>query len=334
MSKHAGRVIRPMKAIAGEDVPVAEGWSYELKWDGMRVVAFLDHDGVRLQTTNGNSATNSFPELAALSELLVGYDSLILDGEVVAIGETGIPDFVLLQQRMHVHDRADALRRAVDVPISYAIFDVLAVNGNDTLRLPLRDRRSLLEQIIEPGSHWLLTESHSDDPSALLDVVLETGLEGLIAKRLDSVYEEGKRSRSWIKIKPRMRQEFVVGGWNEGCDGNAGALGSLLVGVMEDGELVHCGSVGSGLTATLRREWKDRLTAAPLDSSPFSNEVPRTAGRRFQWCEPTSVVEVAFHDWSTDGHLRHPVYLGERIDKAPEDVVRETAPRSSAGDVE
>ena len=323
-----------MKAIAGEDVPVAHGWSYELKWDGMRVVAFLDDDGVRLQSSNGNSATNSFPELSALSELLVGFDSLILDGEVVAIGDAGIPDFVRLQQRMHVHDREDALRRSVDVPISYAIFDVLAVNGNDTLRLPLRDRRALLEQIVEPGSHWLLAESHTDDPRALLDVVLRAGLEGLIAKRLDSVYEEGKRSRSWIKVKPRMRQEFVVGGWSEGRDGNTGSLGSLLLGVMEAGELRHCGSVGSGLTASQRQEWKARLVASSLDSSPFLNEVPRTAGRRFQCCEPTAVVEVAFHDWSTDGHLRHPVYLGERTDKAPEEVVREIAPRSSAGDME
>lgn len=329
MAEHAGRVVRPMKAVGGEDVPIADGWSYELKWDGMRVVAFLDDDGVRLQSSNGNSATNSFPELAALSELLVGFDSLILDGEVVAFGENGIPDFGRLQHRMHIHDPADALRRAIDVPISYAIFDVLAVNGNSTLRLPLRDRRALLEQIVEAGSHWTLTESHTEDPSALLEVVRNAGLEGLIAKRLDSIYEEGKRSRSWVKIKPRMRQEFVVGGWSEGRDGNAGSLGSLLLGVIEDGELVHCGSVGSGLTATQRREWKTRLTSSALDASPFSNDVARTAGRRFRWCEPALVVEVAFHDWSTDGHLRHPVYIGERIDKAPTDVVRETGPRGA-----
>ena len=334
MAEHAGRTIRPMKAVAADEVPVGEGWSYEIKWDGMRLVAFLDHDGVRLQSSNGNGATNSFPELEALSELLVGFDSLILDGEVVAMNDTGIPDFGRLQHRMHVQDRADALRRAVDVPVSYAVFDVLGVNGDDTLRLPLRDRRSLLDQIVEPGSHWLLTESHSGDPAALLDVVLTSGLEGLIAKRLDSLYEEGKRSRSWIKVKPRMRQEFVVGGWSEGRDGNTGSLGSLLLGVMEGPKLVHCGSVGSGLRAAQRREWKDRLTASALDSSPFDNEVDATGGRRFRWCEPKAVVEVAFHDWSEDGYLRHPVYLGTRTDKAPEDVVREITSRSSARDTE
>ena len=316
-----------MKASPGEEVPVGDGWSYEIKWDGMRIVAFLDEAGVRLQSSNGNDATNSFPELAGLVDLLVGFDSLILDGEVVAMSASGVPDFGQLQHRMHIHDREEALRRAKDVPISYAIFDVLGVNGNDTLRLPLRDRRALLDKIVEPGSHWLLTESHEEDPDVLLEVVTSNGLEGLVAKRLDSPYVEGKRPSTWVKIKPRLRQEFVVGGWSEGRDGNAGSLGSLLLGVMEDGELMHCGSVGSGLNAAQRVNWLDRLTSEPREASPFANDVVATAGRHFHWCEPTNVVEVAFHDWAADGHLRHPVYIGWREDKDPRDVTREIAAR-------
>lgn len=330
MSTLSGRVIRPMKASSGEDVPVGDNWSYEIKWDGMRIVAFLDEAGVRLQSSNGNDATNSFPELAGMAELLVGFDSLIFDGEVVAMSETGVPDFGRLQHRMHIHNRGEALRRAKDVPISYAIFDVLGVNGNDTLRLPLRDRRALLDKIVEPGSHWLLTEAHDEDPEALLDVVINSGLEGLVAKRLDSPYAEGKRPSTWVKVKPRLRQEFVVGGWSEGRDGNAGSLGSLLLGVMADGELLHCGSVGSGLNAAQRRDWLDRLATDACGEPPFANEAPETAGRSFHWCEPRHVVEVAFHDWAADGQLRHPVYVGRRDDKDPREVTREIAARSAS----
>lgn len=317
-----------MKAATSNDVPVGDEWSYELKWDGMRIVALLDDAGVRLQSSNGKDVTNAFPELGALNEVLVGFESLILDGEVVAMSPAGIPDFGRLQHRMHVKDRRAASERARDVPISYVIFDVLCVNGDDTLRLPLVDRRALLEKIVAPGSHWMLTESHRGDPRALIDVVIERGLEGIVAKRLDSRYVEGKRAGAWRKIKPRQRQEFIVGGWSEGQGVNAGSLGSLLLGVMADGELMHCGSVGSGFTESERREWLTRVTADERSGSPFSNDVEATAGRRFHWSEPTHVVEVAFHDWGEGGHLRHPVYVGWRHDKDPVEVVREIGERS------
>ena len=316
-----------MKASSAETPPVGDDWGYEIKWDGMRIIASLDADGVRLASSNGKDATSSFPELAALEEVVDGFDSLILDGEVVAIDESGIPNFVRLQQRMHVTDRADALRRASSVPVSYAIFDILALNGNDTMRLPFRDRRSLLEGIVGDGSHWRLTELHLHDPDALLATVVDRGLEGIMAKQLSSIYQPGKRPASWVKVKPRMRQEFVVGGWSEGKDGNSGSLGSLLLGVMSDGELLHCGSVGSGLNAQSRREWHHELLDSALPDKPFANEVPPTAGRKFHWAEPTTVIEVAFHDWATDGHLRHPVYLGRRADKEPAGVVRESPAR-------
>ena len=324
MDAQRRRELTPMKAVAREAPPVGDHWVYELKWDGMRIIAFLDADGVRLQSSNGNNATDSFPELDALSELLEGFDSLVLDGEVVAMGDDGIPSFVRLQQRMHVRDRRDSLERAKDVPISYAIFDILAVNGNETLRLPFRDRRALLEQIVEAGSHWLLTEIYFGDPLELLDSVVARGLEGLVAKQLTSPYVEGKRSPTWVKVKPRLRQEFIVGGWTGGKDGNAGSLGSLLVGVMEEGALVHCGSVGSGLTDELRRSWRERLGEQSRPDQPLLNEVRSSSGRDLFWAEPTEVIEVAFHEWGTDGHLRHPVYLGHRSDKSPDEVVRES----------
>lgn len=301
----------------------SDGWGYELKWDGMRIVTFIDVGGLRLQTANLKDSTASFPELAGLADAFDGLNSVILDGEVVAIGDDGSPSFSLLQQRMHVSNQEEAWRRAAEVPVSYAVFDLLHLDGHDTMTLPFQDRRRLLETLVEPGLHWRLTDLHLGDPSDLLSNVIDRGLEGLVAKRLSSVYQEGKRPRTWRKIKPRCRQEFIVGGWSEGRDGLSGTVGSLLLGVMVDGQIQHCGSVGSGLNTTSRGEWSARLEETERDESPFSGRVPEAVGRSLRWCEPGSVIEVAFGEWTPDGHLRHPVYLGLRTDKHPNDVTRE-----------
>lgn len=319
----ARRSIRPMKAAPGDMPSSSDGWGYELKWDGMRVVAFIDIDGLRLQSANLKDATASFPELGGLGDAFEGLDSVILDGEVVAIGDDGAPSFSLLQHRMHVTNEREAWRRAADVPISYAIFDLLHLDGRDTMALPFQDRRRLLETLIDPGTHWRLTDLHLGDPAELLSTVTDRGLEGLVAKRLSSTYVEGKRPSTWRKIKPRQRQEFVVGGWTEGRDGLSGTVGSLLLGVMVDGRLQHCGSVGSGLNTASRDEWLSRLEPAELDASLFSERIPPTLGRSYRWCQPNFVIEVAFGEWTPDGHLRHPVYLGLRFDKDPIEVTRE-----------
>jgi len=312
-----------MKAAPGSLPPVGDDWGFELKWDGMRILSHFADNQIQLFSGNGNDVTTSYPEIHAFADALAGFESLTLDGEVVAIDDSGLPSFRLLQQRMHVQDEVEARRRSATVPVVYAVFDVLSVNGTDTMRLPFRDRRSLLEQIVETGSHWRLTDLHLADPTDLLETVIDRGLEGIVAKDLRSPYVEGKRPRTWLKIKPRHRQEFVVGGWSEGRDGNTGSLGSLLIGVMDGENLVACGSVGSGLTDELRRAWIEELRKTARADSPFVNEVPPSAGRRFHWCDPLAVVEVAFGEWTADGHLRHPVYLGRRTDKSPSEVVRE-----------
>lgn len=312
-----------MKAAPGDMPSTNDGWGYELKWDGMRIVAFIDADGLRLQSANLKDATTSFPELRGLVGAFEGLGSVILDGEVVAIGVDGAPSFSLLQQRMHVSDEIEAWRRAKEVPVSYAIFDLLHLDGHDTMGLPFHDRRRLLESVIDPGSHWRLTDLHLGDPAELLLTVTERGLEGLVAKRLSSVYVEGKRASTWRKIKPRRRQEFVVGGWSEGRNGLSGTVGSLLLGVIEGGQLQHCGSVGSGLNNSLRDEWRSRLEQHEIDESPFSARIPPTLGRSYRWCSPDFVIEVAFGEWTPDGHVRHPVYLGWRADKDPIEVSRE-----------
>ncbi len=316
-----------MKAVSG-DLPNADGeWVYEIKWDGMRVIAFCDDDGVRLASSNGNDVTAAFPELAALCEVAEGFESIILDGEVVAFGDDGLPKFNILQHRMHVQDPIEAAKRSHDVPITFAIFDLLGVNGTDTAELALSDRRKLLEGIVDAGSHWRLTDQTMAEPNRLLSSVTERGMEGIIAKRLGSTYEPGKRSRSWIKIKPTLRQEFVVAGWTEGKDGLSGGLGSLVLAVANGGAehelgFIPCGTVGSGLTNADRRWWQEHLGQDAVDESPLTSQVSY-GGRAVRWAEPRRVVEVAFGEWTDDGRLRHPVYLGRRNDKDPAEVLRE-----------
>ncbi|RZV48171.1 MAG: hypothetical protein EX269_02680 [Acidimicrobiales bacterium] len=317
-----GRTIKPMKATSGT-LPTGGDWLYEIKWDGMRIVAFIDEDGLRLQTTNLIDATVRFPELAGLAEQFAGLDAVILDGELVAAGTDGAPSFGRMQERMHISDPTEARRRSLDNPVTFVIFDLLHVNGTDTHALPLVDRRKLLEDLVEPGEHWRLTDVHEDGANELLDVVIEKGLEGLIAKQPTSRYIEGKRTSSWRKIKPRRRQEFVVGGWAAGKEGRAGSIGSLLLGYYEDGSLRHCGSVGSGLNAENIAHWQSIIDDTTIEDSPFDGPVPSTMGRSFHWIEPRQVVEVAFGEWTADGHLRHPSYIGHRGDKDPREVVKE-----------
>lgn len=315
----AGRTIKPMKAAPGE-LPVTDDWVYEIKWDGMRSLAFIEAGEVRLQTTNLLDSTVSFPELAALGEALADYDSLILDGEIVAFDDDGKPSFGRIQQRMHVTDPADAARRAALVPTSFVIFDVLHINGNDTFSLPFSDRRRLLEQIVAPGPSWRVTTLHADGGAELLQIVIDQQLEGLIAKRPDSSYHVGKRSQQWRKIKPRQRQEFVVGGWLGGEGSRAGSFGSVHVGYYDGDELRYAGRVGSGFNGADLDEWTKLLAPLARHDSPFADEVPPKPGRPSHWVEPELVIEVAYGEWSEGHQLRHPSYMGRRFDKEPREV--------------
>lgn len=328
----AGRTIAPMKASPGAlDVgdDVGADVAVEMKWDGMRAVSFVDAAGVRLQSTNLLDVTVSFPELDALAAAFADFGPVILDGEVVAVGADGQPSFPLLQGRMHIKDRAEAQRRARSVPVSYVIFDLLHLDGTDVMHLAWRDRRRLLEQILEsPGETWRINPAHSGDEfGVLLDFVAAQGLEGLVVKERGSRYEPGRRGRSWVKIKPRRRQEFVVGGWLSGDGLRSDTIGSLLVGYHDDeGNLRFAGRVGSGLSQEDLAAWMARVTSNAVARSPFVDDVPPKAGRTVGWCEPIFVVEVAFASWGQppDAQLRHPSYLGLRTDKDPTTVVRES----------
>lgn len=313
-----------MKATTG-DLPVGEGWTYEVKWDGMRALCFVDDAQLRVQSYNERDVTMSWPELVGLPATLPASTAL-LDGELVATDADGRPDFGLLQQRMHVMDPAEASRRSTEVPVAYVVFDLLHLDGHDLTALPLIDRRRLLDQVLEPGPRWRCSPLHDDGP-ALLAAATKRGLEGVVAKRLDSRYEPGKRTRSWRKVKVRRRQEMVVGGWLPGEGNRAGRIGALLVGyhdVPGDGPLRFSGRVGTGFGDAELQRLADRFDDLVTGQCPFDPPPPRAdLVRGVTWLRPELVVELAFGEWTGDGRLRHPSYLGLRTDKPPRDVTRD-----------
>ncbi|MCU1354255.1 MAG: polymerase LigD, ligase domain protein [Acidimicrobiales bacterium] len=313
-----------MKAISGP-LPDDDGWSYEVKWDGMRVLAFVD-GGVRLLSANGIDVTTRFPELGGLADALDGQRS-VLDGEVVALDTAGRSDFGHLQRRMHVADPAEARRRASTVPVTYMAFDVLHLDDHPTLDLAYEQRRSLLGDLVEAGPSWQAPRHLTGDGATLLAAAAEQGLEGLVAKRTASRYEPGRRSPAWRKLKVRREQEVVIGGWTEGTGNRAGRLGALLVGVHDegdpDGPLRFAGGVGTGFTAETLEQITSALAPLASDDCPFAPPLPRTVLRGAHWVEPVLVAQVAFGEWTADAHLRHPSFLGLRYDKAPGDVIRE-----------
>lgn len=318
--------VEPMKGVSGA-LPTDDGWAFEIKWDGMRVVAEVD-DVVTAQSTNRLEVADRFPELQSLVGHLAGHRA-VLDGELVVLDDLGRPDFSRMQNRMHVSkpDRVAALRR--DHPVTFVVFDLLHLDDTPTIDLPYVDRRALLLDLVEPGPHRLVPEHQVGHGEELFDAAAATGLEGVMAKRLDSRYLPGKRSSAWRKVKVRRRQELVIGGWTEGSGGRSGALGALLVGVHdpEGGPLRFAGGVGTGFTDDTLALLRAELAALATDECPFDPPPPRAALRTpATWVRPELVAEVAFGEWTPEGRIRHGSYLGLRADKDPRDVVREPQP--------
>lgn len=313
-----------MKATSGE-LPVGDGWSYEVKWDGMRALAIVDGSALRVQSSNERDVTASWPELTGLPAELPA-STAVIDGELVATDDDGRPSFNRLQQRMHIAVPAEARRRAGDVPVTYVVFDLLHLDGNDLTSLPLSDRRRLLDQVVEEGPAWRRSPVHDDGPE-LLEAATDRGLEGIVAKRLDSRYEPGARTRAWLKVKVRHRQEMVVGGWIPGEGGRVGRIGALLVGYHDEpgggGPLRYAGRVGSGFSDAELARLAGLTAPLVADICPFEPPPPRAdLARGVTWLRPELVAELAFAEWTGDGRLRHPSYLGLRSDKPAAEITR------------
>lgn len=319
--------IAPMKAVLGDLPTEPEGWAYEIKWDGMRALASVD-GGLSMRSTRRLELVDRFPELAGFAGQLEGH-RVVVDGEVVAFDEGGRSDFALLQHRMHVADRSEAARRSAAVPVNYVVFDLLHLDGIDTMPLTYEERRSLLLGLVEPGPWWQVPAHSTGDGAALLDAARARQLEGLMAKRIDSRYEPGRRSPAWRKVKIRCQQEFVIGGWSTGQGNRSAAFGSLALGYHHagdpEGPLVYAGNVGTGFNAGELSHLQSQLDALTVDACPFDPPPPRPIVRTTRWVRPQLVAEVAFGEWTPDRRLRHPAYLGLRTDKLPGEVVFENS---------
>jgi bifunctional non-homologous end joining protein LigD len=317
-------LLRPMMAVPGELPPPAEddAWAYELKWDGVRAVAYVDGGSVRLMSRNDLDVTRSYPEVAALPAALRGV-SAVLDGELVTFDERGRPSFARLQERMHVKDEAVARRLAERVPVVYLVFDVLHLDGRALLRTPYSARRAELAGLDAGGEAWRVPPSFSGPGADVLAASAENGLEGVVAKRLTSGYLPGRRSPDWRKVKHQRMQEVVVAGWRPGKGRREGGLGSLILGVPGAAGLEFAGGVGTGFTGRMLDDLAARLAPLARSTPPFARELPRAETRDAHWVEPRLVGEVVFTEWTPDGRLRHPSWRGLRPDKDPGDVRRE-----------
>jgi bifunctional non-homologous end joining protein LigD len=289
-----------------------------MKWDGVRALALVRAGRVRLLSRNENDISIAYPEVQGLGVDLDGSEAL-LDGEIVAIDETGRASFQQLQSRMHLRDPTAVARIAAQRPVTFIIFDLLWKDGSVLTERPYHLRRELLADLSLAGAAWQTPPMSRDGHEAFV-VSQQLGFEGIVSKRLDSRYEPGRRSRAWCKVKHQRRQEFVVGGWVPGQGNRANTIGALLLGYYTDGELRYAGKVGTGFTAATLENLTRVLAARATPSSPFSDrDLPSDA----HFAEPDLVAEIHFTEWTESGRIRHPAYLGLRDDKRAIDVVRE-----------
>ncbi|HSE08724.1 MAG TPA: non-homologous end-joining DNA ligase [Nocardioidaceae bacterium] len=307
--------MRPMLATKGTSVPVGAGWVHEVKWDGMRVIAEVRDGVLRLWSRNENDVTVSFPELHDVG-VLAAHD-VLLDGEVVAMAD-GIPTFAALADRMHVSSAGRARALARSNPVTLLVFDVLALDGRDLRGEPWEVRRGALQSLDIGSAHWQVPPVY-DDGAMLKEATEQQGLEGIVSKKRSSTYQEGRRSKDWLKFPHRATLSYVVGGWRHETDSES-RLGAVLVGAPGPEGLSYRGRVGSGITGKAAQRLLEVLEPLQTDSSPFCDEVPRVDALGTVWVRPEVVVEVAALGLTNGGRLRQPSYQGVRFDLAPADL--------------
>ncbi|MFD0045163.1 ATP-dependent DNA ligase [Pseudarthrobacter scleromae] len=313
---------RPMMATSG-DVAALQGsnWQFELKWDGVRAILVADEKAIRIFSRNGNDVTRTYPELA--DRQCWPDQPFVADGEIIAVGPSGRPDFGLLQGRMKLTRPADVARARTAIPVQLMLFDLLNDGGTDLRRLPLATRRQRLEEFFTPsGCPVGLSPVLEEQVEHILESARELGLEGVMAKRTDSRYVSGQRTRTWTKLKVEQTQEVVVGGWRPGKGGRHDTVGSLLVGIPDGRTLQYAGRVGSGFSSRELAELRQTVERLARKTSPFQ-DVPREDAADAHWISPELVGEVTYSEWTGTGRLRHPVWRGWRLDKEPSEVVRE-----------
>ena len=308
----APRLYAPMLATLVEKVPTGSDWLYEVKWDGYRALAYVRTGAAVLRSRRQNDLTERFPTIARAVPKAVRTPSCVLDGEVCALDDDGRASFSAMQT-------GDA------AALVYYVFDLLEVDGRPLLERPLRERRERLEELLDPAVRNVRLSVAFDDGEALYEAAKEQQLEGILAKRIESRYHEGKRTRDWQKVKTHGRQEFIVAGYTKGRGRRAGRLGSLVLAVRRGGELEYVGNVGTGFDEKEIERLVRLLRPLERKDPPFpvTPKMPRVRKDEIVWIEPRLVAEAEFTEWTHDGHLRAPVYKGLREDKPAEEVRRE-----------
>ena len=316
-----GEKLAPMLASNGSRADVvhdAQEWAIEMKWDGIRAVVTVRDGAIRLTSRSGRDLTPEYPELAELTDRVAA--DAVLDGEIVALDTRGRPDFGLLQRRMNLTDPREVKAAAVDVPVRLLLFDVLVIDGRSWLAEPYSARREALTGLVEAGGAIDVPPAFEGDFDEAFDTSERLRLEGVVAKRIDSVYAPGRRSSAWVKVKHSLMQEVVVVGWRPGKR----TIASLLLAVPDDdGGLRYVGRVGSGFNDRQLAEISSRLAKIGRKTSP-AVDVPALDAADARWVSPRYVGEVEFAQWTGDGRLRHARWRGWRPDKSPRDL---TPPR-------
>jgi bifunctional non-homologous end joining protein LigD len=309
--------ITPMMATLADRPPSGEKWLYEIKWDGVRAVCFIEDGRLRIFSRNGNRTEQQYPELTVLPHFIAAKTA-ILDGEIAVLDDQGRSSFSLIQPRIGVTDPNSIAHLARKTPATLFLFDLLYLNGYDLRAVALADRKRALEAILKTNERFRYSQSFAAKGDEMLEAARQSGLEGVIAKLADSRYEE-RRSPSWVKVKATNRQEFVICGFTHG---EREHFSSLVLGLYEKGKLVHVGQVGTGFTNKSLAEIYARLEPLITPKSPFA-KVPK-ALRKITWVKPELVCEVKYLEITPDGQLRAPVFLGLRSDKPAKETVRET----------
>ena len=314
--------IKPMTAYLAEASFSHPDWVFEPKLDGFRVIAYARHGKATLRSRNDKDLTDYAPSIVAELEAQP-EDELVLDGELVALDERGLPSFALLQQSLNLDRRATGQARG-DATLAYYPFDLLYVEGADLRGVPLVERKKLLSDVLVTGDCVREMESVDAEGEAFFEAAVGLGLEGAVAKRMSSTYQSGTRSRSWLKIKAVQSQDFVVGGYSPGQGARSAAFGALMVGYYDDGQLRYAGRVGSGFDDETLEALSQALSELRQDDCPFAAD-PKLADPSYEWVHPMLVAKVKFSQWTAEGRLRAPVFLGLRADLDAPEVHREEA---------
>jgi len=312
--------IQPMLATPTEHPFDSPDWLFEIKWDGYRAVAFVDKGKVRLVSRNQNDLTGQYPELQDFAASIKA-ERAVIDGEVVAMDDEGRPSFSLMQQKTGFRAGKHRLPGRTGIAIAYYAFDLVWLDGHDLRRVNLEQRKQLLAGLIRPDGLVRYSDHYPEHGKALFELAQKRGLEGIVAKRRDSFYEE-RRSREWLKIKITRRIECVIGGYTD-PEGSRQHFGSIVLGLYDKkGQLIHVGQAGTGFDEKALRALWARLHEIETSRNPFHG--PVDSGRRTHWVRPELVAEIKFSEWTHETDeggvkLRAPVFMGLRQDKEPKD---------------